>query len=341
MQLLSSDFYVTIADMNNLIGSFTDYLQDTLGINVKPQKWDGCRSLPIFMQSIYDCYTVHILSEECLLLVSHTEENVTPAAIQKHYDTVRKKWTGAVIIVRQSIRSNDRRRLIVQYKIPFVVPGNQLYLPDIGLDMREHFRRIREEGKLFSPSTQVLVLYVLLTGSYDPLVSTQVVSKLPYTPMTIKRAFDEIEQANIGTTHMRRKERELRFQTTGRELWDAALPFFRNPVRRRVEAMFPLGAIPSLEAGLTALSRYSMLSAPINLTLAISSEGWRAEKANLCINDMNYDDNMHHLEIWRYDPSLLSTGNTVDRLSLFLSLRDSTDERIEAALNEMMESMQW
>jgi len=327
--------------MNELIRLFANYLQETLGVTVKPEQWDGSRSLPVFMQSIYDCYTVRILGEQCLLLVSRGEEETTPAAVRKHYDIAHRKWPGAVIVVKRAIASNNRQRLI-EYKVPFAVPGNQLYLPDIGLDMREHFRKIRVVGRSFSPSTQVVVLRALLERSYGPLASTQLVSTLPYTPMTIKRAFDEIEQAQIGVARMRGRERELRFEKTGRELWDAVLPFLRDPVQRRVTAMFPRETVAGLEAGLTALSRYSMISAPMPSTLAISPEVWKAAKENPDVREIAYEDEgAHRLEIWRYDPTLLSAEYTVDHLSLFLSLRDSSDERIAAALDEMMESVQW
>lgn len=34
----------------------------------------------------------------------------------------------------------ERKRLIEQ-KVPLLVPGNQLYLPDLGIDLREYFRK--------------------------------------------------------------------------------------------------------------------------------------------------------------------------------------------------------
>ena len=33
--------------------------------------------------------------------------------------------------------------------------------------------------------------------------------------------------------------------------------------------------------------------------------------------------------------------DVIDRFSLYLSLRGSTDERVEAALEEMMEKVEW
>lgn len=41
---------------------------------------------------------------------------------------------------------------------------------------------------------------------------------------------------------------------------------------------------------------------------------------------------------WHYPPALLSKdGRTVDRLSLYLSLRDTKDERLEGALKQALE----
>jgi hypothetical protein len=47
------------------------------------------------------------------------------------------------------------------------------------------------------------------------------------------------------------------------------------------------------------------------------------------------------MECWAYDPRLLSDGPTVDRLSLYLSLRGTHDERIEKALTDLLEDLPW
>ena len=46
--------------------------------------------------------------------------------------------------------------------------------------------------------------------------------------------------------------------------------------------------------------------------------------------------------LWSYAPAVTSgDARQVDDLSLFLSMRDSPDERVQAALQEMMEDMPW
>ena len=45
--------------------------------------------------------------------------------------------------------------------------------------------------------------------------------------------------------------------------------------------------------------------------------------------------------MWNYPPRLLGDGNAVDQISLYLSLRDDTDERIQQALEELLEEIRW
>jgi hypothetical protein len=42
-------------------------------------------------------------------------------------------------------------------------------------------------------------------------------------------------------------------------------------------------------------------------------------------------DNASAIEVWKYDPAIFKKNESVDVLSLFLSLKDSADERVESA----------
>jgi Tfp pilus assembly protein PilO len=57
----------------------------------------------------------------------------------------------------------------------------------------------------------------------------------------------------------------------------------------------------------------------------------------LSVNDLHCNE----IQVWSYDPKLFAVAGVVDRLSLFLSLRDEKDERVEAALEQMMKEMPW
>ena len=47
------------------------------------------------------------------------------------------------------------------------------------------------------------------------------------------------------------------------------------------------------------------------------------------------------IEIWKYSPLLLSETKVVDPLSLYLSMKDMEDERIQTSLEELLEKVEW
>ena len=86
--------------------------------------------LPIFLRERYDCLLGQILDCPCLFVVDKGENEEAPAVVSRHMDQVRAKYHNPIIYVREHITSYNRRRL-VEHRIPFIVPGNQMYLPVI------------------------------------------------------------------------------------------------------------------------------------------------------------------------------------------------------------------
>ena len=61
---------------------------------------------------------------------------------------------------------------------------------------------------------------------------------------------------------------------------------------------------------------------------------------NIQSTNQLYDaDSQVAIELWRYDPKRISTNKMVDPLSLALSLQEEADERIETAVEEMLEQL--
>jgi hypothetical protein len=75
---------------------------------------------------------------------------------------------------------------------------------------------------------------------------------------------------------------------------------------------------------------------------ALSREDWKAIRQKHKIVEVPAQDpDASEVEVWWYPPALFAEDGFVDRLSLFLSLKDERDERTEAALQEMMEKLKW
>jgi hypothetical protein len=327
--------------MVNVKQSFEQYLLETLGISVSLKKWNISKGLPFFLQDTYEFFVVKILETECVVMACRHNEEPTPATIRKHLDVVKEKWEGEVIFLASTVRSYNRKRLIEQ-KTPFVVPGNQMYLPDLRIDLREHFRKIRARDVLFSPSTQILVLRALIKGTESEGTPAQLAKQLGYASMTLTRALNELESAGVGEIAKVGRERILRFQMNKKQLWEKTHPFLRSPAQKSIWIRSRRNDWPVAEAGLSALSRYSMLAAPEQPIFAIGAADWkRVRKDREYVELPAADRDACLLEIWSYPPLLLAENGTVDRFSLFLSLRDRTDERIESALQEMLGEIQW
>ena len=318
------------------------YLHETLGVEVSPTPWHKGKRLPFFLRNLYTFFEIQLLEASCLLMLDRNEQEQSPATVRKHMDQVQTKWDGEVVYVRARVTAYNRKRLI-EHKLPFVVPGNQMYLPMLGIDLREHFKKLRTETHKFSPSTQALVIHVLLHGTTKRIFTpAETAGFLGYSAMTMTRAFDELESADLGEIFLKGRERCIRFDESAKNTWTKAQPFLRSPVKKRLHIKLLNTDPQGPQAGLTALADYTMLAKPANPVIALSGEDWKSLKQRHRINEFPVlEPGTLEIEVWSYAPSLFATGKVVDRLSLYLSLKENKDERVEAALEEMMKGLQW
>jgi len=328
--------------MKSLLRDFERHLKENLDITATTKKWEGVDSLPFFLRDSYTFYEVSIVNTPCLLMVARDNYEQTPAIIRKQMLQVQAKWDGEVVYLCSSVSAYNRKRLIEQ-KVPFVVPGNQMYLPMLGIDLREHFRQIRSAapGKM-SPSTQAVVLHALLYGpkNYTP---SRLANQLGYTVMTLTRVFDELVSLGLGEVVTEGRERVLRFSDGKKDLWQRSREFMRSPVKRRTIIRTPEQKWCGIPAGLTALAHFTLLAPPSTPVYAVSLDDWKSMKLTNAIVELPAAETQsHEVEIWNYSPLLFKEeDDVVDRFSLYLSLQDNVDERVQSALEKMMEEVLW
>jgi len=319
---------------DELIGRGKNYLEKTLSIVVDYQSWKEKGRLPLYLRELYDFYSIKVLSNTFLMLVYREEKEQTPAIVRKHIDQIRAKYQGDIVYTCSIMTSYNRVRFIEQV-ISFIVPDNQMFLPFLGLDLREYYKGAKQKTEKFSPSAQAVVLFFLIQKEYENIHPNLISKQLHYSLMTIHRALNQLE--GIGAIKLIDQGRKSRYQFVyqGKQLWDFILPFLESPILRKVVLPTQFSKYLPIQADLSALSHYSMLGEPQRKVLATNSpqilkeiEGYRELPEN--------EWDAIEIEIWKYDPILLSKDGLVDKLSLFLSLRDNPDERIVASLKEMM-----
>ena len=156
------------------------YVHDALGVGVKTKPWSGADRLPHFLKEKYRFAQAELLGAQAIFVIDANPQEQSPATIRKHLDVLEAKQHAEFIYVREQVTAYNRKRLIEQ-KVPFIVPGNQMYLPMLAIDLREHFRRLRQESTTFSPSTQVVVLHALLRDAGQVLIPTELAPRLGYS----------------------------------------------------------------------------------------------------------------------------------------------------------------
>lgn len=328
--------------MIKIIKSFKKYIYDNLGITVVIKDWNKNTSLPLFLQDLYEYFFCTILDIPCLLIVGKGNEDPTPATLKKHLYLLQEKSGFEPIYLKESISAHNRKRLI-EHKISFIIPDNQMYLPFSGIDLRSHIKKIRSpEVKSINPSTQAVLLFSLYNGNSNQKLSAAFLAEmLGYSIMTINRVFNELHSTGLGLIFKDGREFNIHFDSDRRMLWRNSLGFLRSPILKKIYVPSVPKELNLPISGFSALSHYSMLSEPQNITFAISSTEFNSIKNAEKIELQSNDPEAIEIEIWSYSPYTFSENGFVDRLSLFLILRDSEDERVELALEEMMENIKW
>lgn len=336
--IVQSEVYKAMKDMCNRLER---YLDDALGIRVAVVPWKTEGRMPLFLQDRYRFFRAEALNQKCLFMVDAHAEEESPAAIRKHVEQVRQKWDGPVVYIRDRIIAYNRKRLI-EHKVPFIVPGTQMYLPTLGIDLREHFRKLREDNRGIRPAAQAILIHALLRDD-ENLGPTALAEVLGYSVMAMSRAMDELEATELGHTTTNGRERRLRLAGPKREVWEKAQPLLRSPVvKRHAIRLGPDAKLPGPRAGLDALAHYSMLAEPGNSVIALGRENWKVMQQTGRIETSMIDEpGTTTVEIWSYAPVLFADGGWVDRLSLSLSLRETQDERVQAALDRMVKDVSW
>lgn len=320
------------------------YLHEIFGIAPKVRAWPGAGKLPYFLQDTFEVRQLKLLDRQILLAIDKRPDKPGLANVRGQVDKLRQLTGMPVVYVTLILASYERKRLVEQ-KVPFLVPGNQLYLPDLGIDLREYFRKPpASPDTALSPATQVMLITVLLRkpwrAEWQP---AEVVSDLGYTAMTLSRAVKELTAAGIATLRIEGRARWLHTDRTAAETWARAKPLLRSPVKRRLWAR----PVPSWKprhvklAGLSALARYSMLSEPQWLVYAVSPAQWKSASQAGIETLPEPLAGACEWELWRYDPALIPDSETVDPLSLTLSLQGNTDERVQLALDELKGRFPW
>lgn len=324
------------------------YIEDTLGISVRikktPRKTLGV--LPLYITEIYDFQNIILFDTELVFITYKNENDFKVKQTQKNIDLIKRALNKKVVLIIRDLEAYNRKRLI-EKGINFIMPNKQMFMPDLLIDLKEtKYRNNRNVNKLLPSAQFLLVFHFIHTDksiNIENLSFKEMAQLTGYTAMAISKAVENLKTLGIITVNGT-KEKSIQFNKGKSELWHSLINnnSFINPVAKTVFVDEKPKNL--LYCNSSALPIYTDIN-PINQEyLAISKEDFYTLRKNNSLKNLNNNEGEYCLEVWKYNPEKLVPGNNnhiVDPLSLYLSLRETKDERIELALEQIIKKRIW
>ncbi len=315
------------------------YLKENIDGQLTIKPWLKKNNFPIFLRNSYNFYEMTILGTRCILL-EVVDEMPNIDQLQKHMKQI-KNLTDLQIVLFYKDITRYRRKSLIENRIAFVIEDGQMYLPFLGLDLKKAQEHVEDKVKSFTIPAQIAYLYFLYHKE-EVVNTTEFAKKLGFNKMTASRALNNLYHANLITYQiggMTGRSKEYK-RIPDPDYFLRGRDYLKTPVRRIIYTKKkPLGA---LAAGMDALAGLSMINPPGHPIRAIDRNKLNKEQVEIVKNkDLIKDTKLVELELWDYDPGLFSNNHHVDLLSLYASLKEETDERVEQALEEVLRGEPW
>lgn len=314
------------------------YIKEVLGLDldIRPMNQDKLKKLPVYFKSEYRLYQ-SILFDKDLLFIE-VGGGYTTEKLRKHLEIIKQVYHANPVAIIGHLDAYKRLRLIAK-KIPFIVPGKQMYMPDLLIDLREFGLTPGKQPKSMSPATQFLLLYHLQVESLEGINLKGIAEKLNYDSATITRTAGYLQNMQIcnleGT-----KDKLLYFKSERKELWEKLKPLMHSPVKKTSYYNGRVADQNLYKANNNALAHYSDLNDDAVEHYAVR-QGYHEFIDDAFLTKTAILEGNICIEEWKYNPGLLTKDDFVDPLSLYLCFKDNPDERVQIALEQMINSIKW
>ena len=161
---------------------------------------------------------------------------------------------------------------------------------------------------------------------------------MPYNYLALSRAVIHLENCGLcRTSKDGTGTKIIHFACPKRELWQKSQKILSSPVKKILYSDSLLEENFSMSR-MNALSQYSHLNPEPYGSIAVWDRIFRT--SDFPCNDI---EGNYRIEIWKYPATMPGqpNSNVVDKLSLYLSMKEETDARIEKELEILIERMKW
>ena len=309
-------------------------LKESFGLDVRISSISPPGNLPLYLVADREFFFAVLPNVSFVIVALGDPEKFRPSALYDQVDVYRRAFDMPIAFSFSFIDKRQRNTLVSKH-IPFIAPPSQIYLPFLALSLADHFPAPKNVSTdKMTASSQMLFLYFLYMVKDQAVIKIQAANDLKMTKMSVTRASQQLLGMNLITQRSVGREQQMKAVNCGGDYFRSAIKYLISPVQRTfiTEMSEKIHSLP--DAGETALSNHSMLGGPAIPDKAIYKGNDLLSALQPLDEKWDSDKELVRIECWKYDPVLFSSEGSVDPVSLFASLRENPDERIQGELND-------
>ena len=306
-----------------------EILTKVLGIETDYEPWNHKEELPLYIMDSYEFQGIWLNGRRGILLTP-VEELATIPSLKKQISRIQEIDQVPVIFLLKSL-SSYRRKSLIENRIPFITE-KQAYLPFMGTYLEKNSEEPAVVDK-FMTSTQVLMLLYIYNHEKRMYLS-DAAKMLPFSAMTMSRAVKQLSATDLF--YIGKDGTRIIFEAKHdrKTLYERVKAYMTSPVLKKGYIDKRDLTPDMVPAGITALAECTMLNEDVVTTYAVSGEKF---DSTLLIPELVDPNRQVKIEVWKYEPEYFARGKTADPVSVALTLENCGDERVEEAVEEMLE----
>ena len=300
---------------------------------LSPMKKEELKGIPIDTKLKFQFYRATFNENAFCLLETKKEENHASIDCLRLAERLKEILHLPVVFLFHNLQFVERNRLIDR-GVYFIVSDKFAFLPFLIINYKETIHKKAEE---LSSVAQYIMLYHLQIDNMNGWSMADMGEKLPYTYVTISRAFKNLEELHLCKIEIdENRVKRIFFEGTKKEVWERSLPYLKNPIKKKLYCDDIVTDLPFTEGGIAALAHYTSLNPDETKTYVMDTKGYKDLQHNSIFVNQNDVEGNICIEIWNYPPL---HQYYADPLSLYLTLRDDRDPRTEKELEIMINKL--
>lgn len=322
------------------------YLTDKLGLDAVIDNEHRYRPEIMLSERFkkYECRYISIDGVVVLLVSPPSNMEISGKKLTSDFRKICRYYNGVIVVWLPSVDFALRKTLVAN-RVNFVVTDSQLYRPSMYVFLREKNLSTITESDMLSIPAQVVVIYHLVKKSLNGIPLSHVAKLVGYSAKTLSLVTAELTAKSIIEVHREgRTSKFMSFKFSGKELWNTVKLLMQSPIIKTgycgqyLHDQYNNPHRGIYRSGREAFKEYAYGYDYSDIPTAAVFKG-NLKHSGLNLNSDNTRSTL--VEVWRYDPGILTDNNFVDPCSLYLSMRDTVTPTQAKELSRIFRWWTW